>query len=69
MNKSIHTLFHSENALHLVVLRLTVAAAIFPHGAQKALGWWGGHGFEATMGFFTGQLGIPAVFALMAIAA
>ncbi|MFO0751879.1 MAG: DoxX family protein, partial [Thermodesulfovibrionales bacterium] len=39
----------------------------FPHGAQKVLGWFGGGGFSGTMGFFTGTLGIPAVFALLAI--
>ena len=40
---------------------------MFPHGAQKLLGWWGGYGFEGTMGFFTQQMGIPYLFALGAI--
>jgi len=26
-----------------VLLRLTLAVVIFPHGAQKVLGWFGGH--------------------------
>lgn len=69
MKKILAPVFQTENSLHLVVLRLTVAAAMFPHGAQKALGWWGGHGFEGTMGFFTDTLGIPYVFALLAIIA
>ena len=42
---------------------------MFPHGAQKALGWFGGYGFSGTMGFFTGQLHIPALFAFLAIGA
>ena len=42
---------------------------MFPHGMQKLLGWFGGHGFEGTMGFFTGKLGIPAAFAFLAIIA
>jgi putative oxidoreductase len=42
---------------------------MFPHGAQKVLGWFGGYGFSATMNFFTGQLHIPALFAFLAIAA
>lgn len=42
---------------------------MFPHGAQKALGWFGGYGFSGTMGFFTGQMHIPALFAFLAIAA
>jgi putative oxidoreductase len=41
----------------------------FPHGAQKVLGWFGGYGFAGTMGFFTQQLHVPALFAFLAIAA
>ncbi len=41
----------------------------FPHGMQKLLGWFGGYGFGGTMGFFTGTLGIPALFAFLAIIA
>lgn len=52
-----------------LVARLALGLAIFPHGAQKALGWFGGYGFTGTMGFFTGQLHIPAPFAALAIAA
>ncbi len=51
------------------VLRLALAAVIFPHGAQKALGWFGGFGLSATMGFFTGKMGIPPVLAALDIAA
>jgi putative oxidoreductase len=42
---------------------------MFPHGAQKVLGWDGGYGFSGTMNFFTGQMHIPAVLAFLAIAA
>lgn len=42
---------------------------MFPHGAQKMLGWYGGYGFEGTMAFFTQQMGIPAFFAFLAILA
>ncbi len=52
-----------------LVARVALGAVIFPHGAQKALGWFGGYGFTGTMGFFTQQMGIPAPFALLAIAA
>jgi putative oxidoreductase len=38
-------------------LRLTLAAVMFPHGAQKALGWFGGYGWSGTMGFLTGPDG------------
>ncbi|MFT5471533.1 MAG: putative oxidoreductase [Verrucomicrobiales bacterium] len=42
---------------------------MFPHGAQKLLGWFGGHGFTGTMNFFTGTMHIPAAFAFLAIMA
>jgi putative oxidoreductase len=51
-----------------LILRITLAVVMFPHGAQKVVGWFGGHGFRGTMKFFTGS-GIPAIFALLAIAA
>lgn len=46
--------------------RLVLAAVIFPHGAQKLLGWFGGYGFDATMGYMT-QQGIPAPLAFLVI--
>lgn len=52
-----------------MALRIALAAVFFPHGAQKVLGWFGGHGLAGTMGFFTEKMGIPAVLAALAIAA
>ena len=46
------------------LLRLTLAVVMFPHGAQKLLGWWGGYGFEGTMGFLTGTVGLPWILGL-----
>ena len=51
-----------------LILRITLSVVMFPHGAQKVLGWFGGHGFKATMKSFTNS-GIPALLALLAIAA
>ena len=42
---------------------------MFPHGTQKVLGWFGGHGFAGTMHGFTSQMHIPAAFAFLAIVA
>ncbi|GBF50030.1 DoxX family protein [Leptospira ryugenii] len=50
-----------------LILRLTLGIVIWAHGAQKLLGWYGGYGFEGTMGFFTGKMGIPWIFALLVI--
>jgi putative oxidoreductase len=36
-----------EDFVRIVLVGLTLAAVVFPHGAQKLLGWFGGYG---TMG-------------------
>lgn len=59
--------FRTSESVGPLILRLGLAIAIFPHGAQKMLGWFGGSGFSGTMGFFTGMLHVPAVFAFLAI--
>ena len=53
----------------LTLLRLALGIVFFAHGAQKVLGWFGGYGFSATMGFFTNMMHIPAPFAFLAICA
>lgn len=50
-------------------LRVTLALVMFPHGAQKLFGWFGGYGFAGTMGFFTDTMHIPAPLAFLAIMA
>ena len=59
----------TENSGAITILRLVLGIVFFAHGAQKMLGWFGGYGFTGTMGFFTGAMHIPAVFAFLAIAA
>ena len=48
------------------VARIGLAAMMWPHGAQKLLGWFGGYGYEGTMGAMT-QSGLPAPVALLVI--
>ena len=62
-------LIATDNDIATTILRLVLGVIFFAHGAQKMLGWFGGYGFTGTMGFFTGMLHIPAVFAFLAIAA
>ena len=50
------------------IARVALGLVMFPHGAQKMLGWFGGYGFAGTMGYFT-HSGIPAPLALLAILA
>ncbi len=61
-------LLQTDNGIVGLILRITLAIVIFPHGAQKVFGWFGGPGFKGTMKYFTDS-GIPTVFALLAIAA
>ena len=53
----------------ITLLRLVLGVVFFAHGAQKALGWFGGAGWNATVAGFTGPMGIPAPFAVLAICA
>jgi putative oxidoreductase len=55
-------LIQTDNNLTTLILRILLGIVFFPHGAQKVLGWFGGYGFSGTMG-------IPALFAFLAIAA
>ncbi|MBI5424352.1 MAG: DoxX family protein [Opitutae bacterium] len=50
-------------------LRLSLGIMILPHGLQKTLGWFGGYGFQGTMGYLTNTVGAPWIFALLAILA
>jgi putative oxidoreductase len=61
-------LFHTDNDYTLAVLRVILGIVFFAHGAQKALGWFGGPGFNGTINLFQ-QMGIPAPLAVLAIAA
>ncbi len=62
-------LFRTDNDISSLLLRLILGVVFFPHGAQKALGWFGGHGFSGTLQFFTQGMGIPYSLALLVIAA
>jgi putative oxidoreductase len=42
-----------------LLARLTIGLVLFPHGAQKLLGWWGGNGFTGTMKYFTDTVQLP----------
>jgi len=63
------SLMETQSRVSLLWLRLLLGAVMFPHGAQKALGWWGGPGLSATIQGFTTHMGIPVVFAWLAVAA
>ncbi len=49
-----------------LIARIALGVVVFPHGAQKLIGWFGGYGFTGTMGFLTGN-GLPWIIALLVI--
>lgn len=63
-HKLLRTNPHDTAAL---LLRLALGIVMLPHGLQKLLGWFGGPGFEGSMGFLTGMVGVPTVIAILVI--
>ena len=61
------SLFKTDDSWAGLILRMGLGGVIFAHGAQKLLGWFGGNGFEGTMGFFTQTMGLPWVVAFLVI--
>jgi len=62
-------LINTGNDIAPLVLRLALGIVFYFHGMQKLTTMYGGYGFTGTMGFFTEKLGIPALFAFLAIMA
>ena len=51
----------------VALLRIALGVVMFSHGAGKVLGWFGGGGISGTFAFMHGMLGVPALFAYLAI--
>ncbi len=58
------TLFATEPDLSLFIIRVVLGIIFFAHGAQKVLGWYGGHGLKGTVGFMV-SMGLPAPVAYL----
>ncbi len=56
-------LLATDSSRTLTVQRVLLGLVMFPHGAQKLLGWFGGYGWSGTMGFLTHGVGLPALLA------
>jgi len=61
------TLFATDDAWSGLILRLTLGFVMFPHGAQKLLGWYNGFGFSGTLNFFTETMHLPWLIAFLII--
>ncbi|HEY0056222.1 MAG TPA: DoxX family protein [Pedobacter sp.] len=60
-------ILYTDNDWTGLIIRLTLRLVLFPHGAQKMLGMFGGYGFSGTMGFFTGTLNLPWMIGFLVI--
>lgn len=67
MNRLWQKFLATSDSTAPAILRLPLAAIMFAHGAQKAFGWFGGFGFDGTMGYFTETLGMPYVLGLATV--
>jgi putative oxidoreductase len=59
--------FKTDESVASLILRVTLGVVIFAHGAQKLFGWFGGNGFDGTMGFFTNVMHLPWLVAFLVI--
>jgi len=59
--------FQTDESINNLIIRVMLGIVMFPHGAQKLLGWFGGYGLEGTLGFFTQQMGMPTIIAILVI--
>jgi putative oxidoreductase len=59
--------FHTNDNSSYWVPRVLLGCVMFPHGAQKLFGWFGGFGFDNTMTYFTQTAGLPWVIAFLII--
>ena len=60
-------LFQTSESFSCLVTRVILGCVMFPHGAQKLLGWFGGFGFTHSMTYFTQTAGLPWVVAFLII--
>jgi putative oxidoreductase len=65
---ALRTTLATDRAAAPLVARVALGLLMFPHGAQHALGWFGGYGFSGTLGWMTDTLGFPTPLAALAIA-
>lgn len=54
--------------LSLLILRLSLAIVMWPHGAQKALGLFNGPGIAGTVAGLSGHFGLPVALVYLIIA-
>ena len=61
--------FRTQDTWQNLIVRVSLGAVIFPHGAMKLFGWFGGIGVLGTIEAFSKGYHIPAFLTLLVIAA
>ena len=60
-------IFMTDDSWSGLILRVALGMVMFPHGAQKLLGWFGGPGFSSALAMFSNNLHVPAALAVLVI--
>ena len=67
MKNSVKQILKTNPIIGFSIARWTLGLVIFPHGAQKLLGLFGGYGYSATIESLTTQMGLPIIVAFSVI--
>jgi putative oxidoreductase len=67
MKKYIQALCATNDDVTLTIIRIVLAVIMFAHGAQKMLGWFGGHGPVWTIEMWEKWFGFPAWITVLVI--
>ncbi|QEC42767.1 DoxX family protein [Pseudobacter ginsenosidimutans] len=60
-------IFATDNSYNWFILRIVLGVVVLAHGLQKTFGWFGGFGWEQSMNYFTGHVGLPSALAALVI--
>jgi putative oxidoreductase len=63
----ISNLFSTGSDWTLTLIRVILGVVFFAHGAQKMLGWFGGHGLKNTLRTMHELVGLPIPLAFLAV--
>lgn len=63
---ALDVLFGTYPSWSLLIVRLSLGAIFFAHGAQKVFGWFGGNGLKGTIGYFQQALRVPPALTVLA---
>lgn len=67
MRNFLRYLTATDTSLAPVLSRIALGIVVLPHGLQKSLGFFGGYGFNGTVGYFTETVGLPWIIAVLLI--